>query len=382
MFRILSKSRAKISGKDIWQLFVQDDKGKWEMMTNARWPNAKWSDKSIFYGKNWAAVGGNWKFPLSMRGIDNKYDLGTGKIFNNDTSLEDSNIDMTGAMAVMNIGSFLTFVAKVKNHKKGANSFEFDDDFGDYPFKAQKSIYFLEDKLELLDAPEEWFYDKKTQMLYLWTPDGTMPETDKVRGKVQTYAFKIRDCSHLVLKDLKFFATTITATNDAKTKTKVDHIRFDSLQFEYPSYSKRMLGDISLIKKMKIGTVARKVDRKGKPTKFYEDGEGHFIFYNNRFYGSDGYVAFVNGFEVTFENNLFEWNDWSAANTIEATGGIGLMESKTQNDNYIRNTLYYNGAKAGLQPGKNPVVKYNMIIGQCKGVIQNDGAGIQVSSTL
>ena len=35
--------------QDIWQLFIDD-----EMMTNARWPNALWSDKTVFNGSYWA----------------------------------------------------------------------------------------------------------------------------------------------------------------------------------------------------------------------------------------------------------------------------------------------------------------------------------------
>ena len=287
---------------------------------------------------------------------------------NRDDSLSKTQIDMTGAMAILNIGSFVTFVAKVKSHKAGMNKFTYNDTFGKYSFKPKNSIYFLEDKLELLDSAEEWFYDKTSKMLYMWTPEGLNPAKYKeIRGKVQSYAFQIKNSSHLVLKNLKLFATTISATNDAKTNTIVDNLRFDSLQLEYPSYSKRMLGDISLIEKMKIGVMARK------------GGRGTFTFYNNTFYGSDGYLGFVNGFNVTFENNVFSYNDWSGANTITAAGGTGIFVSRSENDRYIRNTLYYNGASAGLQPGRNPVVQLNQLIGQCTGVIQHDGAAVQVS---
>ena len=59
-------------------------------------------------------------------------------------------------MAILNIGSFQTFVAKVENHAAYSNKFNFKDTFGGYNFKYIRSIYFLEDKLELLDSPEEW----------------------------------------------------------------------------------------------------------------------------------------------------------------------------------------------------------------------------------
>merc|ERR1712126_785436 len=42
------------------------------------------------------------------------------------------------------------------------------------------------------------------------------------------------------------------------------------------------------------------------------------------------------------------------------------------------NTLRNNGASAGYRPGKKGMVRDNIIVGQCKGKIMNDGAGVQV----
>ena len=358
------------------------------MMTNARWPNAKWSDKSIFNGDNWAHVNDDKKKGESKRAMDNKINKEIGVIFNKGDSLKDTKIDMAGAMAVMNIGSFLTFVAKVESHDN--NKFTFIDTFGNYDFKPKNSYYFMEDKLDLLDSAEEWVFEKDTDAesgtLYLWTKDGDSPDTEDpitkekkytVRGKDQTYAFEITDSSHLVLKNLIFFGTTLKAESTSTKKN--DQLRFDSLQFKFPSYSKRMLGDASLIENMKIGTTTKKRNKKNKETKFYEEDIGHYTFYNNTFYGSDGYLAFLNGNETTFENNVFSYNDWTGAHSITQFGGAGIFLSWSKHDKYIRNTLDHNGAHTGLQPGSNVVVKLNQFIGQCWGVIQHDGAGVQVS---
>jgi len=45
----------------------------------------------------------------------------------------------------------------------------------------------LEDKLEFLDDPGEWFYDKKDKTLYVMTSDGGSPEGRDVRGKVTSW---------------------------------------------------------------------------------------------------------------------------------------------------------------------------------------------------
>ena len=150
--------------RDIWQLFVDD-----EMMTNARWPNALWSDKTVFLNKNWAKSAAS-----STRGK---------MVDNGEKNLARSGFSATGAMAILNIGSFNTFTAVVKRHKRGDGFFRYADSFGSIKFKASHNQYFLEDKLEFLDKAGEWFYNKKTKTVYVKTPDGKSPE-GRARGKV------------------------------------------------------------------------------------------------------------------------------------------------------------------------------------------------------
>lgn len=53
-------------------------------------------------------------------------------------------------------------------------------------FKPKNNQYFLEGKLEFLDNPGEWFYEKKNGVgtLYVMTMDGKSPEDRNIRGKV------------------------------------------------------------------------------------------------------------------------------------------------------------------------------------------------------
>ena len=78
--------RAQID-QDIIALFYKSD-----LMTAARWPNSKWSDKSIFDHQYWRPC------PNSERGTIV------------DEGLAEAGLDFTGAMAVLNIGSWETYV--------------------------------------------------------------------------------------------------------------------------------------------------------------------------------------------------------------------------------------------------------------------------------
>jgi len=338
----------------IWQLFFDD-----LMMTNARWPDANWSKKTLFDGnKNWAKTSKTSK---------------RGKIIDDGDALKNSGKDMTGAMAILNIGSWNTFVAPVELHNPGDNFFTYEDTFGKIHLNMRAGKFYLEDKLELLDAAEEWFFDKDSSTLYFIPPaDRSFTPTTMLRGKVQTYALTITDSRHVVLKNIDFFGTTLTGTSKKWRKDKfIDKIRFDSLNFMYPCASKRMLLEKTVVE----CTWVSGRNGKGLPT----DAWGNFTFYNNTFYGADGPALGYEGSRVLLENNLFEYNDWTSANSLVGEGGHGTLETWSVHDTYRRNTFRYNGESHGLRPGYRSNVTLNRVIGQCWGEQANDGSGIQVT---
>ena len=147
-----------IDEKHPFQLFLEGSGGR-DMMTNARWPNAVWTDKhpdtgapEVFYNKFWGKSDSK-----STRGkmVDKKVQ--------GISPLANSSLDMKGAMAVLNVGSWNTFVKPVKDHNAGDDFFTYDDDFGNINFKPGQNQYYLDSSEALLDNPGEWYYNMLTK---------------------------------------------------------------------------------------------------------------------------------------------------------------------------------------------------------------------------
>lgn len=204
--------RTKIK-KDIWQLFVGD-----KMMMPARWPNARLDDGSVWeQDKNWAHGSKNSEFgKMATRTEEGRHDLAK------------TNLDFTGAMAVLNIGKWQTHSRKVLSHKAGDNEFTYQADnpvlkdktFWDNGYWEQTQRYYLECHLNCLDSEGEWYFDPKSKDLYLWAPGGGVPQN--VRGQTMTYGFDADNVSYVVLKGLDFFACTFKFRN-AEHCTIADH---------------------------------------------------------------------------------------------------------------------------------------------------------------
>lgn len=153
-----------------------------------------------------------------------------------------------------------------------------------------------------------------------------------VRARVQEYALAISGCSHLVVRGLRFFATTLYAAgeqNDVRyadaaprqrahtrshqlaacgcetpptlrymrwlcfeRSSDVHNVRFDSLSLIHPSATKRLLGECRFSHPT---TLARKRNA---------EGSNNTVF-NVTMVGSEGHPLInTAGAGMTFENNL------------------------------------------------------------------------------
>ena len=118
-------------------------------------------------------------------------------------------------------------------------SFRSDNEYEMFTFTFTDFVQFA-NTIPLDLQPGEWFYDKDSKTVYVKTLNGTSPAGSDVRGKVQTYAFTITNCTHVVIRDLTFFATTLHGASISKDNF-ISDLTIDSLIFKYPSYSRRML---------------------------------------------------------------------------------------------------------------------------------------------
>ena len=237
-------------------------------------------------------------------------------------------------------------------------------------FQPKRCKYFLEDKLEFLDAPTEWYYDKDTKSLYLWTTEGDTPDNHEIKGKKSSYAFMITSSSSWIsLAELNFFATTVFASG-SDSSSDIDGIEIYSCHFTYPSYSQRMLKSLTV----------------PNTTTLYYNGDlrnssGNFKIFNNTWEYADGQTIKYRGGDGMIHNNLWHHNDFSCV------GGGDLFESDGARDQFYRNVIHSNGPSVGFQPGANDHwlglatasrVKLNMFY-DLK-FLQNDGAHVQTTA--
>jgi hypothetical protein len=318
--------------QNITALFYKND-----LLTPARWPNSLWSDRSIFDHHFWRPC------PHSQRGTIV------------DDALAQAGLNFTGAMAILNLGSWETWVRTVLYHEPGNNNFTYHDNFGNIKFKNQQ--YYLESSLELLDAPEEWFYEMDTKTLRLILPNNTeepqsCPDTstDNLRGRVLDTVLEIRNSEHVIVANITFWASNAVSNSE-------DHdITFDSLIFNFPSSSHRML----------------KSEEFPKHTKF--SGSNNAVI-NCTFYGAEGPALQYDGSNMIVHNTEFSFNDWAGQ------GNLGTVMDHASDGTFSQNTLSYNGVAHGLRyTGRGSHITMNHMERQCWGVIQSDGASIQIST--
>ncbi|CAL4122383.1 unnamed protein product [Meganyctiphanes norvegica] len=341
---------AEIS-QDIIALFLDGD-----LLTAARWPNALWSDKTIFDNQYWGKC---------------DEDSTEGNIIDDGhQGLAKSGINATGTMAILNIGSFVTFVREVLNHEPGTDNFSYNHDFGTIHWKDTKNQYYLEAGLELLDAPGEWFYDMNTNILHLIPTSGECPDPslDSLRGRTIDYGITITNTSNLIISNMTFFAANIHGYAVDGQESHINEITVESVEFKFPASSHRMLKDDAEPNHTKLNAMAIMAH--------HEHVYGRISVMNCTFLGAEGVALIYNGDGNVVHNNEFWWNDW----VCQASHGGGTIHGNGKNEMFSNNDMFYNGNSAGLRPGLVSTIEQNHIVGQTEGNLQNDGGYIQVQN--
>ena len=335
--------RTKLSA-DIWQLFIN-----WEEQVMARWPNAKFSDDTIWDNDNYWAKGtidDNENAYTNGTIIDDPYTNSAGTSI--DLNATGFDIDETNkqAIAILNLGSFRTWSRMVTAHT--GNAFN----YATVPnWKTKHHYYYLEGRKEFLDQAGEWWYDvyNNSDSLYYYVENGVDPNRLDFRGKVQSYAFSITGSQYVQIKNLEFFATTVYFSNG-------DNCLVYGCNFMYPSCSKRML---------------RTVDTEPEMTKFASGSTGSAIR-NCAFRNTDGTALEMWGGTDTVDNCYFNKIDYSVADNSSI---MLTMRMNGTSNVFRKNTVHRTGGSATVMVGDAGLVEYNNLYDT--GHLQSDGSMIQ-----
>ena len=335
---------------DVWQLFVDDD-----MVLSARWPN---NSLATLWDTD-----DTWGWSSSQSSDGHMYDSPHDGI-----DLTDLSFSVQGAMAVLNVGHWKSWARVVNSHNSGSNNFTYDAIGDDFKTDPENHHYFIECKLQLLDAENEWFYDDGTSTLYLWAPGGGNPSSKTVEGKTLDYAFDINDCDYINITGLDFFATTFALN-------LCQHVTVEDCDFLYPSYSKRMIGDLTDTEITLLGYDY------GEDANDPDQAGGFNTVRNCTFAYSDGPAMEIAGLANTVENCLLHHMDYTSvvycdnAKTVRSFNGKGTI-FRRNTAHTCGNTSFYRGSWFPSPDAYKSIIELNHLYNI--GTLGADGASIQM----
>ena len=328
----------------ITQLFVGN-----EQMVMARWPNAQFDmdaeDENgktlyIFDKHSWA------------EGHENTSQ--DGQLYIDESKKNPGTIDLTNTIGILNVGSFKTFNKLITNHntiQNGNDYIEYAGNFGN-SFKTKHHYFFFEGKKELIDVQNEWFLDQDNEMLFVFPQNGVDLNNTSVRGKVRDYSVLIANSSHITIKGLTFFATTLKADNSS-------YLNISDCNFYFPSYSRRMLGELQGAAPTILGSSGTK--------KVNNSTIESCLFIN-----SEGEGLIIKGDHNKVLNSYFKNIDWSAT---QLDGLMVTINVDGYKNEFSNNEIYNTGASATVWPGEASIFSYNVVSNT--GLAQSDGAVFQ-----
>ena len=336
----------------ITQLFVGN-----KQMVMARWPNAQFSDLSIYDHDNWA---------------EGEETGSTDGSFLIDETYEDPGaLSLTNSIGILNVGSFRTFNRRINSHtqQSGDDVITYTTPIGNSgigggltnngEIKDKHHYFFFEGKKEFIDADNEWFLDTSNDVLYLKPPSGVDLSSTPIRGKVRDYSITITGSEHLKIKGLTFFATTIHASGS-------NNLKITECNFYYPSHSKRMLGALNGANVTTFGTGS------GNSARVDSSTVSGCLFIN-----TEGEALVVRGDNNTIKNSYFRNIDWSAT---ELNGLMVTVYFDGTSNTFTENEIYHTGASATVWPGEQSIFSYNIV--SSTGHAQSDGSVFQGTKNL
>lgn len=340
----------------IWQLFADDS-----MMTPARWPNAHMTDDNFFRIKETNRMVMRGNSPLGTitdarprnnmtSSMDEHHYSESAALRDhlNLSSLASLDCSVEGAVAVMNIGSWMNFASRVTEHQQGSNHFQYDAEFSESGKEVQRitadlhegerfghflserywhpHFYFLEG-LQLLDVEREYWYAKDEQAVYYKPVGGVHPSKQALRGKRRSYMLEMRACSYVNVRGIDFFGGTFSVFGCQNTSVE------DSELYS-PSWNQFQLGNLGLFPETRVWN---------KYSYKEEDPYTGNRVVNCRFSYLDGVGIRMLGKGNVLENCLFHDLQYS---NLNFSVGLNLNRSIVRHC-----TLYRSGGPEGYRDG-------------------------------
>ena len=302
---------APSGGAKVLQLFLDN-----ELQVLARFPNAKWSDKGVFFAvANWLRSTTPGTHDLAthvgiLRDQGACANMSTCCARCNAHDLAKSGINATGSFGILNLWSCDTGVQQIRAHDADeASVLRYNATWRGLcdEYRGGDGRYYLEGSRALLDAPEEWLLDLDASEILIAVdprPEGEEEERAAgarlgaldVRGRVADYALMVTNSSWLQVANLSFFASTVSITGD------VSNITLASLTFNYSAVSYRAVSETA-------PPIALTLWR---PRSFSDTAPSGFLIEDLVVRYSDGPALMASGNQISISDCLFEWNDWTA----------------------------------------------------------------------
>ena len=293
------------------------------MMTEARWPNGNFEqrwDRSV-----WAESGvGSRKDTLIC------------------AELDETGIDWTGALAVLNVGhQFKTWTRTITTYDAESSTlyYALEERLGngnDPGPHWEDDYFYLMGKREALDSPGEWFHDVDTGTLYFYPENGDKPARNTVSSKKRNFAFDVRNRDYIELHGLEFFAATFQFVDS-------DHNLVTDCRLRFPTYTRRLTdSDPRAIKKSSPATLMQ-----GKHNTIRNTG----LMYTN------ARSLVVLGSDNVIENCIVHDTNWAGSLSYPSIQ-INASGDETCNSRISRCTVSQTGNAGITYRGGNNIVEY------------------------
>jgi|GEM_PF-1882138 len=268
-----------------------------ELMTPARWPNS-----------------GGW-LERSPALVDNPHSTPTQLRAETSDGAQLPNMDYAGAK-VWIYSNWIGWTSPILSSADGVLTINDNapDEWTQLGYQANPSLvrYYIYDGLKLLDAENEWYYDKTAGELYLYAPDGADPNDLMIEKKTREVALNLNNRSWLEFDGITIQGATIAGAN-------MNHVKLNGLQIKDYGYDSDSEGKYG--SQLNIGLILQ--------------GDGIEIR-NTEISNSSGYGINIKGDNAVLFNNYIHDIGYSGAFTtgIEIAG----------HDAYIGyNTISYTG---------------------------------------